>query len=87
MDTRSAIRAFLCENFYVAEPEALADDASLLEAGIIDSTGVLEVVAFLEEKFGVEVADDDLTPENLDTVDRLVEFVERRMAGTAGGGS
>lgn len=86
MDTRSTIRSFLCENFYVAEPEAFADDASLLEAGIIDSTGVLEVVAFLEEKFGVEVADDDLTPENLDTVDRLVEFVDRRMAGAADGG-
>lgn len=55
-------------------------DTSFLESGIIDSTGVLELVAFLEEKFQVKVEDEDLIPANLDSVNAIIRFVESRLA-------
>ena len=76
---REKIRKFISENFlFGKEPEGLTDDDSFLEKGIIDSTGVLELVAFIEETFGVKVADDELIPENLDSVNNLVNFVEKK---------
>ena len=62
---REQVRQFIETNFYLGDTP-LADDTSLLEKGIVDSTGVLEVIAFLETAFGVTVADDETTPENLD---------------------
>lgn len=70
------LRTFLAENFFV-EDAALAGDASLTRTGIIDSTGVLEILLFLEERFGIKVPDDEITPENLDTLDALVRYVDR----------
>jgi acyl carrier protein len=57
---------------------ALKRDASLLEEGILDSTGVLELVSFLEQHFGITVSDDELLPENLDSVAQIVAFVEKK---------
>lgn len=68
------LRTFLAENFFV-EDATLAGDASLTRTGIIDSTGVMEILLFLEERFGIKVPDDDITPENLDTLDALVRYV------------
>ena len=77
MDTD--VRNFLAENFPLGEgPSSLPGDASLLEAGIIDSTGVLELVGFIEETYDVRVEDEELLPENLDSIDRIVAFVERK---------
>ena len=59
-------------------PEELTDSSSLLELGIIDSTGVLELVQFLEEKYGIQVEDADLTPDNLDSLDNLVGYLNRK---------
>ena len=56
----------------------LQNDASFLEQSLIDSTGVLELVAFLEEQYGIKVDDDELVPENLDSVNRIAQFVERK---------
>ena len=82
MGIAETFRSFITTNFYVADPAALSDD-SLLDAGIIDSTGVLDLIGFIEQQFGITVADEELVPENLDTVNRLVQFVERkRAAGT-----
>ncbi len=82
MDIRKEIRTFISDNFLIGKnPAALVDTGSLLELGIIDSTGVLELVGFLEEKFGMTVADEDLVPNNLDSVDNLVRFVESRLPG------
>lgn len=78
MDTKGEIRAFVIQNFYVPDPARLADDASLLDQGIIDSTGVLELIAFLEQHFGIAVADDELLPENLDSIANLTGFVMRK---------
>lgn len=78
MGIHDAVRAFILRNFYIAEPDALANDASLLETGIVDSTGVLEVTAFLEETFGLRIVDVEITPENLDSIDRIARFVVRK---------
>jgi acyl carrier protein len=78
MNTAERIRQFITTNFYVADPAKLADDASFLDQGIIDSTGVLEVVGFLEENFGIVVGDNEMLPENLDSVQNLTAFVERK---------
>jgi acyl carrier protein len=75
---RSAIRNFIEENFlFQIGDQTLADDQSLLEAGVVDSTGVLELVAFLEDTFHLQIADKDIIPQNLDTVDSITAFVER----------
>ena len=73
------IRNFVVENFLFGQASAVPDeDASLLETGVIDSTGVLELVSFLEERFEVRVEDTELVPENLDSVRRLSDFVRRK---------
>jgi len=75
---RSAIRNFIEENFlFQIGDQNLADDQSLLEAGVVDSTGVLELVAFLEDTFHLQIADKDIIPQNLDTVDSITAFIER----------
>ncbi|WP_258868246.1 acyl carrier protein [Alkalilimnicola ehrlichii] len=63
---------------FTDDPAALADDDSFLEQGIIDSTGIMEVIFFLEEEFGIRVDDDELIPENLDSVNRIARFVQRK---------
>lgn len=82
--TRSQLRNYIVGNFMSSlENKSLRDDASLLEEGIMDSTGVLDLVMFIEETFGIHVEDEELVPENLDSVDKLVAFVERK-TGRAG---
>jgi acyl carrier protein len=77
MESKQKIRAFIVENFYVAETTSLGDDTPLLESGIVDSTGVLEVVAFLEQAFGIAIPDVDMLPANLDTIGRMASYVQR----------
>jgi acyl carrier protein len=60
--------------------DRLSHEASFLEQNLIDSTGVLELVAFIEEQYGITVNDDELIPDNLDSVSRIVSFVERKRA-------
>lgn len=60
-------------------PEELTDDASLLDKGIIDSTGVLELVGFIEQTFEITVEDNELVPDNLDSVQRLTAYVTRKI--------
>ena len=80
------VRKFLAENFFLNDDALHLDDtASLLEAGIVDSTGILEVIAFVEETFGVSVADDEVVPENLDSIQRIVDYVKRKQAGAGNG--
>jgi acyl carrier protein len=79
-EIRAAIHEFFVENFLMGEGAlAVRDDESLLEAGVIDSTGMLEMVLFLEQHFGLKVEDRELVPENLDSMDRLVQFVGRKL--------
>ena len=60
------------------DDKRLMRDSSLLDSGIIDSTGVLELIAFVEDKFGISVADDEMIPENLDSIENLAKFISRR---------
>jgi len=78
---RSGIRAYILENLLFTSDDAeLADDASLLDRGIVDSTGVLEIVMYLEEQFAIKVKDSDMLPENFDSVNNMVRFVSRATA-------
>ncbi len=80
-EVRTKLRHHLLKNFlFTEDPGALADDASFLDAGFVDSTGIMEVIQFLEEAFGVRVADTEMTPDNLDSVDSIVAFVTRKQA-------
>lgn len=80
-DTRQKIRSFILASFYVPDPERLTDDTSLLGTGIVDSTGMLEVIEHVEAEHGVEVGERDVVPENFDTVARIADYVSRRSAG------
>lgn len=74
------VTAFIVDNFLFGNAaEAPAPATSFMETGLIDSTGVLELVSFVEEKYGVKVADDELVPENLDSVANLAGFVVRKV--------
>jgi acyl carrier protein len=79
MQVKESVRQYILKNYLFSTDEsALKDDVSLMQAGVIDSTGVLELIMFLEEQFGVKVADEEMTPENLDSVERIVAFVGRK---------
>ncbi|HEY8551566.1 MAG TPA: acyl carrier protein [Vicinamibacterales bacterium] len=83
MDTaeiKRQVRSFITTNFYVADASALSDEASLLDQGIIDSTGVLEVIGFIESTFGITVEDAEMLPDNLDSIQRIADFVGRKRA-------
>jgi acyl carrier protein len=81
---RDKIRAFIRDNFLFREDrDAIADRDSLLDAGLIDSTGILELVAFLEAEFGLVIADADIVPENLDSIERIDAFVATKLQTSA----
>jgi acyl carrier protein len=80
MSTDDRIRQFITSNFYVADASALTAETSLLDSGIVDSTGVLEIIAFLEGEMGIQVADEDMLPENLDSIGKIAQFVARKKA-------
>ena len=78
MDIKAKIVQFFDENFMVDLKDGFSDDDSFLESGIIDSTGVLELVTFLEENFGIKVEDDEIIPENLDSVNNLIRYIQQK---------
>jgi acyl carrier protein len=79
MSIKSSIRAYVLENFLFTDDESsLEDSASFLEEGIVDSTGVLELVMFVEETFQIAVDDEDIIPENFDSVLGLVQYIEHK---------
>lgn len=79
MSAEKKIRSYILENFlFTNDDKALANNDSFLEKGIIDSTGIMEVIYFIEEHFGIKVDDQEMVPENLDSVSNLVAFVGRK---------
>jgi acyl carrier protein len=77
VEVNSKVREFIKDNFmYRDDREDLADTESLLDAGLIDSTGILELVAFIETEFSIQMADADIVPDNLDSVETIVRYVE-----------
>lgn len=77
--TKAEIRAFIVENFLFGDDSRpFGDDLSLIDNDMVDSTGILELVSFIEERYGIRVADADLVPANLDTIDNIAAFVGRK---------
>ena len=75
------IRQYIVEHFPLARKQSITDDGSLLESGVIDSLGVLDLINFLEEKFDIMVCDEDLRPENFETIATMVTFVQSKNNG------
>lgn len=87
MDYSAAVREFVVENFLFGDGERLKEDTSFMEEGIIDSTGILELVFFLEETYSIKVEDDELIPENMDNLQNIARFLERKLGGAPAAGA
>ena len=85
METVSRVREFVTRNFFVSDAAKLTDGASLLDLGVVDSTGVLEIIAFVESTFGLSVDDDEILPANLDSIARIAAYVDRKLAARGTG--
>ncbi len=79
-ELRRKVRSYVIENLLLGVTESFDDQASLLEAGILDSTGAMELVAFLEAEFGLSIADDEIIADNLDSIDHIYALVVRKVA-------
>ena len=73
------IRQFVVDNLVYDRARYFSNDDSFLEEGIVDSTGILELIHFLERDYGLTFADGDLTPENFDSINRICAFVRRKL--------
>lgn len=81
MSTEEKLRKYILETYlFTTDDSALSNDDSFLDKGIIDSTGILELVMYLEQEFGLAIADEELLPENLDSINNLVNFVAQKRA-------
>jgi len=81
------LKEFIVQNFLFGDRGApLTLDDSFSERGIVDSTGILELVAFVEESFGVSVGDEEIVPENFDSIARLSQFIDRKRSGNSNAG-
>ena len=79
MDYLNSIRHFVVENYLFGDGDSLMEDTSFMEEGIIDSTGILELVFFIEETFGFSVEDDELIPENMDSLQNIARYIDRKL--------
>jgi acyl carrier protein len=81
MQTAEVIREFVVDNFLFGDDENLKEGDSFLENGIVDSTGILELVEFIEKTYHIQVEDDELIPENLDSIANVVKYLEHKRNG------
>lgn len=80
-DVTTEVRAHIVDRFLFGQnAEQLKNSDSFMEQRLVDSTGILEIVMFLEQRYGISVGDEDLVPENLDSIDRIAAFVGRKLA-------
>ncbi len=79
MEIAEIIRSYIVENFLFGDDPGLRDDTSFLDEGIMDSTAALELVAFLEKQFSIQVEDEELIPENLDSINNVVQYLENKL--------
>ena len=78
--TRSELKGFIIESFMFGQKDqTFSDSDSFMEKGIVDSTGVLELTSFVEEKYEIVIEDDEMTPDNLDSIDNLVLFISKKL--------
>ncbi len=83
-EMRADVRRFICDNFVVEDGD-FADDDSFLAKSILDSTGILELVSFLESKYDIKVADEEVTPANLDSVSKVCAFLGGKIGAARAG--
>ena len=83
MEHTQTIRDFVIENFLFGDDNNLQNSSSFLENGIVDSTGILELVNFLEETFEINVEDEELVPDNLDSIENVVKYLEHKRNGNS----
>jgi acyl carrier protein len=85
---RSELRKFIIDNFLFGKDSLeFSDDDSFIERGLIDSSGVLELVGFLEETYGIKVQDNELVPENLDSINQLLQYLDKKFAESTSEGN
>lgn len=82
MDHKKQIRDFVVTNFLFGEAGALQNDTSFLQSGTVDSTGMLELIMFLESTYGLKIEPEEMIPENLDSIDRAVQFLAKKQANS-----
>ena len=81
MNSEQTIKNFIIDNFIIDDnPDQLENDQSFLESGIIDSTGILELVSFIEEHYNIKIEDEELIPDNLDSVNNVVKFISKKLS-------
>ena len=81
MENKEKIRGFILDNFLFTDDQSeLSDAASFMDKGIVDSTGMLEIIYFIEDEFKVKVEDEEMIPENLDSVNNIVNFLQQKSA-------
>lgn len=78
MNSKEKVRKFIIDNFLFGDAGELYDETSFLDSGIVDSTGFLELIAFLEETFGIHIEDQEMIPENLDSIQNIGDFIKRK---------
>jgi len=78
-EMREQLRSYIVDNFLFGDDDGFDDSVSFLDTGMIDSTGILELITFLEEQFAIKVKDDELIPENLDSISNILVFLGRKL--------
>jgi len=81
MTIQERVKHFIVENFYVADASTIEPGTSLISTGLVDSTGMLELISFLEEEFDIRIQDREMTPDNLETLARIDAYVTRKQPG------
>ncbi len=87
MNYAKEIREFIISNFLFGDASSLHDDQSFLDSGVVDSTGMLELILFLETRYGIKIASEEMAPDNLDSVNRLIEFLGKKLVKAVGEGA
>ena len=78
MNVLETVKAYVVENFLFGDDSRIGPKTEFLENGILDSTGVLELVGFLEEKFGIRVEDDELVPDNMNSLEKITLYISKK---------
>lgn len=76
---KDTIRTFVVENFLFGNDEGLTDEVSFMDQGIIDSTGILELIDYIESEFSISVEDHEMIPENLDSINNILKYLQKKM--------
>ena len=81
MDVEKKLRSFVLENYFFSDDDSLLDNAdSFLDKGIVDSTGILEIIHYLDDEFGINVAEEEMVPENLDSINNLLTYIAKKQS-------